>query len=293
MEEQILKLLYDYSKKGLYNETKLLEQIIDIVVNSKFLNKYLKKVNYYHTGDIKKKTTGIIKPQDFSCLEYNFQTKIMDVYLDTISKACKQEERILVNDFESTVLESIIYVRYLLHELEHVNQNKVKTEENTLESKIISVSLPWPKKFKISEEMPREEQKEICASLIVRYIMYQTSYEYNPIERMAENFSYKTMIDILKLEEKNFPNIINYLQHEKNKSLIQAYIDYFCPTIKCLELLGEEESLLTFDWYSKTKEQCIEKSIRLYDFDRRINCGLPIEEKKKVEFIKKYGTRSK
>lgn len=292
MEEKILELIYNYSKSGRIIDKIYIDTVVDIVVNFMSLNSYVNKINYITDEEMKKPEKNCIKltnTTDFADLSYNFESHTIDVYTDNILKSYARFDKINICEGELKYFKTILYTQMILHELEHANQSRIIAEEKNLESKLLSQSIPF------SFDTFRTSSKEEVALNLVKMIMataqYIYNYKYAPHERMAEIDSSKKILEIISIDKINLPKSKQYFEDQILKHQIEAYEDTFCPTIKYLSGMTEvfgKNPLTVFDWYYENEEECLRKSIELYSFEQRIRFGLPLEEEKKRELLRKF-----
>lgn len=218
-------------------------------------------------------------------LSYNFISKQITVYTDEIKDIY---QNLIFVDEELSFFKTIYYTQLILHELEHAKQEKIISEENGMESRIISLSIPNSSMIN-SELAPAEIAKDFLNSLKRMYV-YTKNYIYVPHERMAEINSYQKIINIISLCELDLPNTKKYLDDALLRNFILGYDDTFSPTVKYFKELDNyrKNGLNDLDWYSENEDECLKKSIELYPFNQRIKWGLPIEKEKKLEMINKY-----
>lgn len=289
MEEKVLKLIYDYSMNNRIIDQKFIDQVVEIVVSSRSLDDYLKKVKYFNKDNIVRPEKGkafcMVKNMDeLAYLTYNFHNRIMTIYPDNIINFYKQPIDVTLSDYEMIFFKSIIYTSYILHELRHVDQNRIQSEESSLEAELLSYSnfiIP------INESMTKEEQRDTFVRNLVSYIFYMRNHDDAPQERMADVDSYQDMLKILLSVQVKIPNIIKYLKKLRDESLSRGYEDTFSPTLEYYKTIGKGNNLCQFDWYSEDDKKCLENLNKLYSFERRVYCGLPIEEEKRIQLINK------
>ena len=79
MYNELLRIVYDYSKKGKILDSNAIESIVDIVVRNRDLNDYVKRINF-------KKANPLNKDNELMFMGYNFQNKQINVYCDSLNK---------------------------------------------------------------------------------------------------------------------------------------------------------------------------------------------------------------
>lgn len=303
MEEQVLKLIFDYSNNHRMIDREYIDKFISIIVNSMELNDYVRNTNFLRKGEKEKTAKGKLSIQlanasDFADLDYNSINHDITVYIDKIPKIYEQISKINLDSNEMMYLKTILYTQRLLHELIHADQEKRRKQKDNLESKILDCCLP---KSSTSNHASKDEIIKELAQFIFRIAVYIKNYKYAPHDRMAEIDSCKILLSILSSSSIELPNTKQFLKDNLLRNLIEAYEDTFSPTIQFISEMDEvyEKNTLTeFNWYDEDEKICLKKSIELYSFEQRIRCGLPIEEEKKEKLLKKlhsskYGYTSK
>ncbi len=98
MEEEILKLIYDYSKKNRMIDLAYINQLIEIVANSMELNPYIGNTVFLKTGEKRKVeknklSISLANEEEFADLTYNFINHDITVYIDKIPKIYQAIDR--------------------------------------------------------------------------------------------------------------------------------------------------------------------------------------------------------
>lgn len=302
MEEKILKLIYDYSKKERMIDRDYIDKVIDIIVNSLTLHRYLKGVDFFTNEKLQEKNKQknciqLANQSDLADLIYDWQDYKIIVYVDNILKIYQYLNRKNKADFgkeELSYFKTTIYTQRILHELEHADQARTKEEKNNFASNILRVSIV--DNMEIDNSSSKRAIENI-ARFMVYFINYVEDYKYAPHERMAQIKSFQKMLSILLQGTIDLPNIVHYLKDMVLENSIIAYKDTFSPTIKYIQGVDEifeRDSLSEFNWYSNNEEECLNKSIKKYSFEERLQWGLPIESEKRLELLQelkltKYG----
>ena len=110
MEEQLAKLIYDYTKKEKIIDKEFIESFAEIVVDNYAINEYLNKIVYEKTSS----------KNSVMCYQNNNGTRKITIYRNDLN----QEVNFLVNSFfkgNSTVLiKNVLILQMLMHELMHI-----------------------------------------------------------------------------------------------------------------------------------------------------------------------------
>lgn len=297
MEDQILKLIYDYSKNNRIIDKKYIDNVINIMVNFLDVNNYVSKLNFKNSeeNENNKLNIKINNKSDFKLLGYNFISQEINCYKDKISEMYQYFNNLNLDTDKNLYSKTTLCTQSILHELYHVDQKRKIKEENDTESKILDLAVGLSDKEFLLEmnnnELNNDNEKAKKLSLLmIRMMLYMENYKYDPHERMAEIDSYKLIKKIIS--SINLPDTNEYIEDKLLKNLIGAYQGdgAFSPTIKFIsemDKLYKRDSLTTFDWYDIDKEICLNKSISQYSFEQRIRYGLPIEENPKLKLLKK------
>lgn len=106
------------------------------MVNSKNIGEYIKDASIEET-DINEFDDEIV------LAAYHPNKKIIKVYSNTIKIMLEMQDKYqgLFNGVEQIFYKNILITQVILHELEHANQRRIIDRENTLESKILRISV--------------------------------------------------------------------------------------------------------------------------------------------------------
>lgn len=276
MKDELMKLKI---ARALCDNTKIydrnfISEILDIAVNSKGLNDYVKTYEV-NASEVKNNVA-----------EYNGETKRITVYEKSMG------ERILADlfhttagysDFEKRLSINAFIAQILLHEVEHANQKRIVKTENDLEAQILKLC-----EFEINPKIETlvetgnidmEEAKLYIETKLHKYTtIYNELYEYAPDERLAQIKSYQEIIDSLGFIDRH-SIVTRKKEIEKLGTVLNGYDDTSSPTITYLSNQGREKELKQFDWYSEDKEKAIKLSQDKYTLRYRMKYGLPIDEK--------------
>ena len=131
MELEILKLIYDYSVKGKLVDLKFIDKIIEIVVNRRSLNNYVRNITV--TNTLEKQDYGVV------CAAYSPLKKEMVLDYESIQNLLENSSYYdsLLNGLEQIMFKNLIITQIVFHELEHAYQFKQtdNKSDNSIESK--------------------------------------------------------------------------------------------------------------------------------------------------------------
>ncbi len=249
MEEIIIKLINEYNENN--NLEALLQKIYKIAKQELGIKDYTKQLKILKERKDNEKTRGCLD-KDGNVIIYK---KGIKLDIDEIL-----EELPYLNEDEKNMLIVVEYIKTLLHELEHVRQNKLKKENNNdIETTIL----------KLSNTNKNDLSK----------IAYKCLYETHPQERLAEYQAKKTVIKIL--EDLGYDNIALKL---KSEYIYEKFIHYYNygligPTNNHFKLFLKEKEK---EQFNKSKK---ESNLNLED---RLKYGLEITEEEYVSTVMEY-----
>ena len=250
MELELLRIIFDYTKQRKLIDRNFLDKFIEIVVDYKNLDDYVKVIIF--SEEIQSRDNGIVLASYnhlLKCIRVNYYAVVE--YLEHFeNKYC------YFTDFENLFLKNLKIVQLMLHELEHANQFNKCDNGSNYESMILRESL-----------------------FIAKAELYKKAYKYAPEERLANIISYKEIITILNFIKDLVPNLLNF---ENYKLLDYAVADYqiidsnvMAPTIYYLLIGNLTNSLKKLGLINcdSTIKQNIENE---FDYEKRLSYGLPI-----------------
>ncbi len=251
MEFELLKIIYDYTKQRKIIDRKFLDKFIEIVVNYKNLDDYVKVVTFSEVMQLS--DNGAV------LASYNHLLKRIKVNYFSIVEYLESFENkyCYFSDFENLFLKNLEIVQLFLHELEHANQFNICDNSSTYESMILRESL-------------------YCSS----DKLYKAAYNYAPEERFANIVSYREIINILNFIKELVPNLLNF---ENYKLLDYAIADYqiidsniMAPTIYYFLVGNMSNSLKKLGLLNAngTIKQKVESE---FNYEKRLTYGLPID----------------
>lgn len=276
MIENLLSLIYNYSINAKLIDEEYIEKFIDIVVNSKMLDKYVCDLQ-------------ILAPEDRlpkGCVSaYNYTYKTIYVDFNNTNKYLigPDKYQILFDKDEQTFYKNSLISQAILHELEHANQYKLIDNEESLEAKILKFGRHNIKNSEMDDLVKKGYSiKDIANYILKRQIVYRDFYLESPLERLAEIKSHQDMIILLSNIKEIVPNLLDFEQATKIEALLCGF-NYeegkiISPTAFYLKKMGEEQALKEFDWYDEDYYKALEKSKTNYSLEDRLKYGLMIDE---------------
>lgn len=265
MEEELLKIIYDYSRIGKNGGKKYIEELVRIVVDARNLGKYYEDIDY--PKKIKDSTGDRINAM------YKPSTGKISVNLSSIKKSLNTNSCIYFQGFELNLFKNLIVAQYIFHELEHVYQEKKRNNpDNSVEVRLLEVSA----NIFARGTFPFEELTDIIAKYKLLYDKY---YIFNPSERLAEINSYRLIVKLLD----QIKNRVNALYEYEKMILLASKLYAYnycltCPTETFLCGIQKEEIWHGFEFYDSNRSKMFEKTKEKYCLEERLYLGLPISQ---------------
>ncbi len=259
MNEEILRLLFDYSKKGKIVDLNYINKLIEIVVNKRKLSSFIDEVN----------TLTVHEEKPSISASYNSINKKLSIYKLGMTEQIKLHGKKYIemfNKVERLFFTNLIVTQIILHELEHVLQYKntiISPSDKDINIKWVIIALSYGLNI-------RKDMK-----------LYKTLYRDAPQERIAEIDSYLTLMETLNPVKFHLPNIQDYIMGKMYENLLRGYVYDSSPTIEFFNIIGGERKEL-FDCY------LLCHNIEDLPFSERIYNGLDITDKEYGYVLKKY-----
>lgn len=293
MEEQIFKLLHIYAKKNRLVDSDYVLALVEYFVTSKKISDQVKDVKIVYG-----------KPTDtlgdgYHVASYNHVSKKLEVYMSVIMDYINSIE----SDLNLTNLEKKFYTnlqitQFILHELEHANQQKIKNEGIGLEAAILKTSDKASTMFedcltalRIGKKMDNDKLKEATKLLEIEDAKYGELYDYSPKERLADIKSIEICQRLVEPFKHNLCKIDQLLKYELYKTYLRGYaIDFTgieSPTVKYFNELRYYDFLKKLDLAGEDFNSDYEK-VKKYSLESRLRLGLPISQKEYVETYNIY-----
>lgn len=277
MNEEILKLIYNYSKNNKIIDKEYIEKLVEIYIDYYDVNSYVfNRINYQ----------SVSQDNQTNIAGYSYNNKTIYIFtnrfMQEIERKSNLSKYVPINQF--VFLKNVELTHIILHELEHVLQAKIMTEKQTIESEILKLSGISKSTEIISLKLRNSglDYDLIKKVLKCKLNKYYEFYNYAPPERLADFNAHKKMVNILSPIQKSIPKIYDGEVIKMGQIKIKGYMynnEIVSPTRLFLIQQGEEHSLSNFDWYDKDTKISLIKSKKNYDEDERMKLGLPIDEK--------------
>lgn len=263
MNEELLKLYYDYSINGKIADKDYIVKFISIISNYFNFSKYLTSILFVSSED---------NTDNKVLASYDLNIKKIIYYSDIVDEIVKNNygyER-LVSKKEQIFYKNAIISTILLHELEHISQIKNMLEASNIESDILRLSRLV--KTGDNETYNRNKMNESIQT-------YNMFYEFAPEERLAEINAHTDMYRIIEPIKNLVPNVVKTEEILALKNRLKGYkyeSKLISPTIFYLHSLGKKKDLEKRPWYDVSLKVATKKSQELFELDKRLELGLPI-----------------
>lgn len=244
--ENVLKIIYNYSINSKILDVKSIDKIIELLVNINELNCYISNIQ-------------LIQENNKKLASYCNYTKTISINCNTIEYMLKNIEKNLLmsNDFEKIFYKNISILQVILHELEHVYQEKIVYTENSLEAFLLRISLRVNNGF-------IEKLYDICTE-----------------ERLAEINSFEKINSMIDPIHSKLPELYDALQIDKLQRLLRGY-HYInggfieSPLINYMKKSNNSTILNAFEWYNNDQRICLDFVSAKYKIDDRYKYGFPV-----------------
>lgn len=271
MEEKLFTIICKYGTQKQSTSTSIdfIYEFIEAVVHEKKLYNYVtevsvKKFLVTENKDGKKQ----IKKDCFG--KYSPESKQIYIFLESISTYIQQKQKKMpfLNKVESKIYFYLQLAFYILHELDHANQEKEKNDirNQSFEANLLRICTAHSQtatSYSIHSNEDIVEYLNIyqtCKdSVESMYQNYIKQYVFSPEERLANFYANETVLKMLACRKEEVPNLIQLqaLKHMQNQ--LEAYkIEqkrketyqkiYFSPTISYLEHAKLEKTTPFFNY---------------------------------------------
>ena len=282
MKSKLLKLLYEYSANGKLVDGKYIQELIEIVVDSKDI------VDYAGGLIITDKDSRLRDPNSLLAVYYP-NRKLIAVYLDAIEEMLKSYNAYqeMFSSTEKLFYKNLLVTQVVLHELEHANQRKIMDKEKSLEGDILRASiLEQDQDFILKLTRAGLTGKQIELILETQKTMRSDGGLTLPDERLAEIKSHEEVASVLSEISSEVPNLVDFEKTSILESKLRGYTYdkgmIVSPTIDYLVSTGKSLALQKFEWFNKDSRACLKNVQSLFSLDERLMYGLPIDSS---EFI--------
>ncbi len=286
MKSKLLKLLYEYSANGKLVDGKYIQELIEIVVDSKDI------VDYAGGLIITDKDSRLRDPNSLLAVYYP-NRKLIAVYLDAIEEMLKSYNAYqeMFSSTEELFYKNLLVTQVVLHELEHANQRKIMDKEESLEGDILRASiLEQDQDFILKLTRAGLTRKQIELILETQKTMKSEGGLTLPDERLAEIKSHEEVASVLTEISSEVPNLVDFEKTSILESKLRGYTYdkgmIVSPTIDYLVSTGKSLALQKFEWFNKDSRACLKNVQSMFSLDERLTYGLPIDSSEFMESSK-------
>ena len=287
MQEELFKIIWDVSKAGNLLNTREIERLLDIIVQSRNLKEFLREIRFECLENLKAAYHPLKKR---IIIDYENIRETIDTQLPHVSFFQDQERKLYRN---------LIFVQMLLHEVEHMEQyRKVKSDLLDFESKLLRLCYGPTLYYEMHQSEVTSFDYATITSILSYFEFEAIYYMEDPRERMAQIRSHQQILKLIRSFYKESTDIYQHEENELNFERIHGYKfikeKFVAPTIAFLSGMTREEALKFFKVDMECKEllnESLKNSIlRTYSLEERLLFGLPIrmeeycEESKKLVF---------
>lgn len=260
MESKLLRLIFDYSKNGKLVDKVYLEKLIDLVVNSKDISKYVQNSEIVSSGT-EETMDGIL------LAEYRPNRKLIRIYSEAMERMLEDHDRYqeLFNGIEQIFYKNVLITQIILHELEHANQRRIIEKEDTLESKVLKTSVT-----NIDIDLVNTLLNEgFTIDQILYYIrrektLREEHYLLLPDERIAEIRSHQEIVRTLESIKEYTPNLIEFEKANILENMLRGYFYnegvITSPTLEYASASKRIDKLKSFQWFDENNQECLRKA---------------------------------
>ena len=271
--QDIASILEDYTNQGKVLDEKVIVPIVNMVVETRKLTGCVNNLAIVEVKDIKppqENTTGILKifkkrkPLTSSTLaKYNPDTGFIILYLTKHTKYLNNFYRGYFEDKDRLMYVNLLIVKSLLHELEHAHQKKIFYDSTGSDLQGFSYIGLDPRllyferfKRKFGINMKKCELNRV---LKARPSSYNSTYNINPCERLAELYSDRTA---------NIVMDSSFLKYDFDKVYTVESIEYLEKLLEAYEIYDKEHySCPVEEYFSKILLPECWKKLFFYDED--------------------------
>ena len=194
---EAFRIVLTYSREGKDLDEDAIKKIVNSIVQEKGLQKYLKDIHVLEVFG-----TGIARL--FATAGYNVKEKALYVSTRNINYTAHMsfidyQRGKNVSKQEESLFRNITIFQVLLHELEHVNQEQIKSNGKGIEHNLIVLGL------KNTNNQTFE------------------SYRYDPTERLAEIKSWDAICSFLESFKNAYPSLFEYALGKKKENITSSY----------------------------------------------------------------------
>ncbi len=263
MKENIRKLINDYSLNNKYVDEYFFNILFNEFMNLYKLNNTVKDFNINNDNN------------NFAEATYNIDKKIITINYFLLEDYIKDGK---VNNYSNNNLYYFVNMKFLLaimHELEHAKQLELlSTSKNDLTNLLIKYGYS----FTILE-FRNSIYTKLCNYQVNN--LYEKTYNYNPIERMANINSLFQLLSIFNKEYNLSDRVFNYFMNEMYKIIPNGYSknifnNIISPTEVFFKMINNQNIWKDLDFYNFNRHKMLELVTNKHTLEERLTLGLPL-----------------
>ena len=263
MKENIRKLINDYSLNNKYVDEYFFNILFNEFMNLYKLNNTVKDFNINNDNN------------NFAEATYNIDKKIITINYFLLEDYIKDGK---VNNYSNNNLYYFVNMKFLLavmHELEHAKQLELlSTSKNDLTNLLIKYGYS----FTILE-FRNSIYTKLCNYQVNN--LYEKTYNYNPIERMANINSLFQLLSIFNKEYNLSDRVFNYFMNEMYKIIPHGYStnifnNIISPTEVFFKMINNQNIWKNLDFYNFNRHKMFELVTNKHTLEERLTLGLPL-----------------
>lgn len=263
MKENIRKLINDYSLNNKYADEYFFNILFNEFMNIYKLNNTVKDFNINNDNN------------NFAEATYNIDKKIITINYFLLEDYIKDGK---VNNYSNNNLYYFVNMKFLLaimHELEHAKQLELlSTSKNDLTNLLIKYGYS----FTILE-FRNSIYTKLCNYQVNN--LYEKTYNYNPIERMANINSLFQLLSIFNKEYNLSDRVFNYFMNEMYKIIPNGYSknifnNIISPTEVFFKMINNQNIWKDLDFYNFNRHKMLELVTNKHTLEERLTLGLPL-----------------
>lgn len=281
MKENIRKLINDYSLNNKYVDEYFFNILFNEFMNLYKLNNTVKDFNINNDNN------------NFAEATYNIDKKIITINYFLLEDYIKDGKD---NNYSNNNLYYFVNMKFLLavmHELEHAKQLELlSTSKNDLTNLLIKYGYS----FTILE-FRNSIYTKLCNYQVNN--LYEKTYNYNPIERMANINSLFQLLSIFNKEYNLSDRVFNYFMNEMYKIIPNGYSknifnNIISPTEVFFKMINNQNIWKNLDFYNFNRHKMLELVTNKHTLEERLTLGLPLSyDEIKNYYYKKIKRRVK
>lgn len=263
MKENIRKLINDYSLNNKYVDEYFFNILFNEFMNLYKLNNTVKDFNINNDNN------------NFAEATYNIDKKIITINYFLLEDYIKDGKD---NNYSNNNLYYFVNMKFLLavmHELEHAKQLELlSTSKNDLTNLLIKYGYS----FTILE-FRNSIYTKLCNYQVNN--LYEKTYNYNPIERMADINSLFQLLSIFNKEYNLSDRVFNYFMNEMYKIIPNGYSknifnNIISPTEVFFKMINNQNIWKNLDFYNFNRHKMLELVTNKHTLEERLTLGLPL-----------------